>query len=66
MQRGVEGHSSRLIWSDIYDTKGCHEAIARRGVQGSIPTRNKRQTVERAQLWRWAHKALLHATRRLD
>ncbi|WP_081933788.1 IS5 family transposase [Massilia sp. 9096] len=60
------GESIASVSGDgAYDTKGCHEAIARRGAHAIIPTRKN------AKLWKdrrpgaEARNAIFHATRRL-
>jgi len=48
-----------------YDTKGCHEAIARRGAQAIIPTRKNAKPWKDKRPGLDARNAILDATRRL-
>jgi hypothetical protein len=48
-----------------YDTKSCHEAIAKRGAQAIIPTRKNAKPWKDQRLSAKARNAILAATRRL-
>jgi hypothetical protein len=48
-----------------YDTRGCHEAIARRGAQAIIPTRRNAKPLKDRRLGAEVRNAILDATRRL-
>ena len=48
-----------------YDTKGCHEAIARRGAQAIIPTRKNGKPWKDRRPGAEARNAILRSTRRL-
>ena len=48
-----------------YDTKGCHEAIAKRGAQAIIPTRKNAKPWKDQRPGATARNAILAATRRL-
>jgi len=48
-----------------YDTKGCHEAIARRGAEAVIPTRRNAKPWKDRRPGAEARNAILNATRRL-
>lgn len=48
-----------------YDTKGSHEAIARRQVEAVIPTRNNAKPWKENQLGAQARNEILRATRYL-
>jgi hypothetical protein len=48
-----------------YDTKGCHEAIARRGAHAIIPTRKNAKMWKDKRSGAEARNTIFHATRRL-
>jgi len=64
-QISVDETIASVSANGTYDASGCHEAIAQRGAQAIIPTR------ENAKLWKdprsgaEAQNAIFHATRRL-
>jgi len=61
----VDERIASVSGDGAYDTKGCHEAIAQRGVQSIIPTRKNAKPWKNQRPGAKARNDILAATRRL-
>jgi Transposase DDE domain len=64
-QISVDEPIASVSGDGAYDTKGCHEAIARRGAQAVIPTRKNAKPWKDRSPGAEARNAIFHTTRRL-
>lgn len=64
-QIAKDEHIASVSGDGAYDTKACHEAIARRGAQAIIPTRRNARPWKDKRPGAAARNAILDATRRL-